>query len=84
MEGESSFNERFIADLEQMVKQQQDKVLDLARRLRPGLTAEDVLNPQDYVELRDNTAFSFEDGVCAGLRSALAAARRRARGGVED
>jgi hypothetical protein len=59
---------------------QQCKVLDLARRLRPGLTLEDVRNPHDFPELGDPD-WQYEDGVLAGIESVLAAVRARARQG---
>jgi hypothetical protein len=42
--------ERLVLDLEELQRQ---KGLDLARRLRPGLTLEDVSNPHDFPELSD-------------------------------
>jgi hypothetical protein len=44
-------------------------VLDLARRLRPGLTFEDVQNPHDFPEL-DDADWHYADGVLAGIASA--------------
>jgi hypothetical protein len=64
--------------LESMAAQQENKVLALARRLRPGLTAEDVRNPHDYPELKDSD-FNYEDGLLAGLQYALAALRAKIR-----
>jgi hypothetical protein len=64
--------------LDDMATQQETKVLALARRLRPGLTAEDVRNPHDYPELRD-ADFNYEDGLLAGLQYALAALRAKIR-----
>ena len=61
-----------------MGTQQEEKVLALARRLRPGLTAEDVRNAHDFSELRDPD-FNYEDGMLAGLQYALSALRARLR-----
>ncbi|MBI5517523.1 MAG: hypothetical protein HY909_27380 [Deltaproteobacteria bacterium] len=61
-----------------MASQQEARVLALARRLRPGLTAEDVRNAHDYPELRDSD-FQFEDGLLAGLLAAATAVRARRR-----
>jgi hypothetical protein len=58
---------------------QERKVLDLARRLRPGLTLEDVRNPHDFPELGDPD-WQYEDGVLAGIETVLMAVRSRARG----
>jgi hypothetical protein len=54
------------------------KVLDLARRLRPGLTLEDVRNPHDFPELGDPD-WQYEDGVLAGIQTVMAAVRARSR-----
>jgi hypothetical protein len=56
------------------------KVVDLARRLRPGLTAEDIRNPHDFPELAD-ADWQYEDGVLAGVQTVLAAIRARRAGG---
>jgi hypothetical protein len=57
------------------------KVMDLARRLRPGLTFEDLRNPHDFPELGD-ADWQYEDGVLAGIETVLAAVRARASGGT--
>jgi len=73
------------SDVEQLVTElqelQRSKVLDLARRLHPGLTLEDVRNPHDFPELGDPD-WQHEDGLLVGIESVLAAvrARRRERG----
>ena len=50
------------------------KVIELARRLKPGLTAEDIRNPHDFPELED-TDWHFEDGQLAGIQSVITALR---------
>ncbi|HEY1694432.1 MAG TPA: hypothetical protein VGG39_19820 [Polyangiaceae bacterium] len=57
---------------------QQAKVLDLARRLRPGLSLEDVANPHDFPELAD-ADWQYQDGLLAGVQTVLAAVRARRR-----
>ncbi len=62
---------------------QRKKVLALARRLKPGLTPEDVQNPHDFPELHDPD-WHYADGVLTGIasvKSALAALMARTRGG---
>ena len=44
---------RIFRLLDQMEETQKDKVLSLARRLLPGLTAEDIRNPHDFPDLDD-------------------------------
>jgi hypothetical protein len=67
--------ERLVLDLEEL---QRRKVMDLARRLRPGLTLEDIANPHDFPELTDPD-WQYADGVLAGVQSVLAAVRARGR-----
>lgn len=55
-----------------------DRVLALARRLRGGLTGEDIANPHDIPELSDPD-WQYADGELAGVRSVLAAVRSRRR-----
>lgn len=49
---------------------QGEKVITLARRLKPGLTAEDIRNPHDFPELEDPD-WHFEDGQLAGYQAIL-------------
>ncbi|HEV3192719.1 MAG TPA: hypothetical protein VGY54_19560 [Polyangiaceae bacterium] len=72
--------ERLVGELED---HQRRRVLDLARRLRPGLTLEDVQNPHDFPELSDPD-WQYEDGALAGIQSVLAAVRSRAQSGRES
>ncbi len=66
--------------LQSMIDLQESKVLALARRLKPGVTAEDVRNAHDHREL-DDADLQFEDGTLAGILAAQAAVRARRRGG---
>jgi hypothetical protein len=61
-----------------MEELQRAKVFELARRLKPGLTLEDMRNPHDFPELND-IDWHFEDGVLTGIQSALTAVRARSR-----
>jgi hypothetical protein len=64
--------------LQSLIDLQETKVLALARRLKPGLTAEDLRNAHDHREL-DDADLQFEDGTLAGLLAAQAAVRARRR-----
>lgn len=66
--------EEVLSLLAKMEELQARKVVDLARRLRPGLTPEDIRNPHDFPEL-DDTDWHFEDGQLAGLQSVTSALR---------
>jgi hypothetical protein len=60
--------------LETMEAAQRQKVIELARRLHPGLTAEDIQNPHDFPDL-DDPDWHFEDGQLAGIQAVLFALR---------
>lgn len=62
--------------LEAVEELQREKVLALARRLKPNLTLEDVQNPHDFPEL-DDCDWHYEDGVLAGIQTARTALRNR-------
>ena len=64
----------FLALLASMEQLQAHKVIELARRLCPGLTAEDIRNPHDFPELND-TDWHFADGQLAGIQSVVTALR---------
>ena len=64
--------------LAEMESGQRLRVLELARRLRPGLTLEDIANPHDFPELGDPD-WQHEDGVLSGILAVQAAVRARAR-----
>ncbi|MBL8602118.1 MAG: hypothetical protein JNK72_09345 [Myxococcales bacterium] len=70
--------EDIAALLEGLVALQEKKVLALARRLKPGLTAEDIRNPHDFTEL-DDRDYHYEDGMLNGLQAAVMALRARGR-----
>ena len=76
--------ERWLAILDrlltEMIDQQHDKVLRLARRMVPGITPEDLRNPQDFPQLSHDPVFNYEDGILTGLRSAHIALRAELRG----
>jgi hypothetical protein len=67
--------EFLVCELEDL---QRKKVVELARRIRPGLTDEDLRNPHDFPELAD-ADWQHEDGVLAGIQAVLAAVRARWR-----
>jgi hypothetical protein len=70
--------QRVVELLGAMEAAQAEKVIALARRLKPGLTAEDIRNPHDFPDL-DDTDWHFEDGQLAGIqavRFAIATLRR--------
>ena len=63
--------EKLASDMEEL---QLQKVFSLARRLKPGLTLEDMRNPHDFPELSDPD-WHYEDGVLTGIQSVVSALR---------
>lgn len=61
--------------IEELIVEQQDKLLSLARRIHPSITAEDILQPNDYPELELNPHFRYEEGILAGILTVQAALR---------
>jgi hypothetical protein len=55
--------------LHQMIEEQRALLLKIGRRIIPRLTSEDVLQPNDYLELENDPHFRYEEGVLAGLQS---------------
>jgi len=68
----------FEVEIDAIEELQKKKVLDLARRLKPGLTLEDIQNPHDFPELADPD-WHYADGVLAGIQSVRAAVRALVR-----
>lgn len=66
--------ERVLHLLEQMEELQRRKVVALARRIRPGLTDEDIRNPHDFPDL-DDPDWHYADGHLSGLQAAVMAVR---------
>jgi hypothetical protein len=73
---------RALEVVEELVAYQQKKVLDLAQRIHPGLTEEDVRNIHDYPDVYGDPIFQFEDGQLAGFVAARIALKARLLGGT--
>src|SRR5581483_9029388 len=69
---------RIFELLDTMEAAQTKKVIDLARRLKPGLTAEDIRNPHDFPDL-DDPDWHFEDGQLTGIQAVRFAVTALAR-----
>ena len=66
--------------LEEMIHAQRERTLALARRLVPGLSPDDLLQPHDHPALAASPDFNFEDGILAGylaFRAAFRASRTK-------
>lgn len=65
-----SIEENALALLDEMIEQQRGKVLQIARKLVPGVTLEDIRNSFDFPALEASSQFNFEDGILSGYISA--------------
>jgi len=65
--------EKLHALLDQLIEQQEERLLTCGRAFVPHLTSEDVLQPFDYPELEQSPHFRYEEGMLHGLQSAKAA-----------
>lgn len=63
-----------LDELQKRESLQASKVIELARRLKPGLTAEDIRNPHDFPDL-DDPDWHFEDGQLVGIQTTLTTIR---------
>jgi hypothetical protein len=64
--------------LDQMIDAQRQRLSELARRIAPELTPEDLLQPHDHPRIASDAQFNYEDGILAGylaIRAALRASR---------
>lgn len=55
--------------LNEIVDKQRLDLLKCGRRIIPNLTTEDILQPNDYLELENHPHFRFEEGVLAGMQT---------------
>jgi hypothetical protein len=61
--------------LEESIEMQQQALLKCGRRIVPNLTPDDILQPNDFIELENNPHFRYEEGLLHGLQSAQMALR---------
>lgn len=66
------------SELERLETLHRSKVIDLARRILPHLTAEDIRNPHDFPELTDPD-WHFEDGQLSSVQAILLLVRKLRR-----
>ncbi len=59
--------------LDEMICQQKEALLRLARRSVASATDDDLLQPNDFPELEFNPLFRYEEGVLHGIQAAKAA-----------
>jgi hypothetical protein len=78
MEGDRASFDEVDRLLEQMIEAQKRHLLEIAGRIEPALTPEDLLQPHNHARIAASPEFNFEDGILAGylaIRAALRASR---------
>ncbi len=70
--------------LQELIDQQQTKVLKVAREIVPDATPEDIRNPQDFPDLVADSLFNYEDGILTGYLTLQTALRKKTRTDIPD
>lgn len=63
--------------VDQMIESQRARLMELARRIDPSLSADDLMQPHDHPKVAKHPDFQFEDGILAGYLAVRAALRAR-------
>lgn len=67
---------------DELVGQQKKRVLKAALEIVPGLTADDVMQPNDFPQLEGHPGFRYEEGVLEGILTARMAYLAGLQGGL--
>jgi hypothetical protein len=59
----------------ELVAFQKEKLLRVAKEIRPNVIEDDLMQPFDFPELENNPYFRHEEGVLEGLLTAVSALR---------
>ena len=54
----------------ELIAKQEEKLLASATSLIENITSDDILQPNDYVELENHPYIRYEEGVLKGLQTA--------------
>ena len=65
--------QEFEKMFDEMIEQQKRKLFTMANQIRPNLTEDDLLQPNDFPILENHPYFRYEEGIMAGLQAARAA-----------
>ncbi len=66
-------HESILPLLEQLIEGQKKSILQSARRIVPSVTADDLLQPNDFPELEHHPHFRYEEGILDGMQVVKAA-----------
>ena len=76
--------EIFEKELQEMIEHQRIKVQQVANIINPHVTREDILNPQDFPELKFDFQFNYEDGILSGMLATQVMLRREKKANLES
>lgn len=66
--------------IHEIVGQQKKNMLACAKKVVPHVTSDDLLQPNDFIDLENDPLFRYEEGVLAGIQTvemALRAAKKQ-------
>ncbi len=69
--------EAISALVDEMIDSQRVRLMEIARRIDPTLSADDLMQPHDHPKVATHSDFQFEDGILAGYLAVRAALRAR-------
>jgi hypothetical protein len=55
--------------LQELVEFHHQKMVQCGQRILPHVTAEDLLQPNDFIELEYHSHFRYEEGILAGVQT---------------
>ncbi|MCB1112693.1 MAG: hypothetical protein H7A37_09230 [Chlamydiales bacterium] len=61
--------------LKELIMAQKNELLSTGRRIVPEVTADDLLQPNDFPDLENHPEFRYEEGVLAGMETVRYALR---------
>lgn len=53
----------------EMIARQSSKLLACAKRIIPNVTADDLLQPNDFPALENHAEFRYEEGILSGMQT---------------
>lgn len=59
-----------LALLDELIESQAKKLYECAQQIVPGITKDDMLQPNDFPKLESHPYFRYEEGVFEGLMTA--------------
>ncbi len=74
---ELDFFKQLLSTIEKEVELQKERMVLVARRSRPYIQYDDLLQPQDFPDIDSDGDFRFEEGTLYGLERAAVLIRRK-------